>query len=81
LKFIDPIDHLNICDQTGEVLMPLLKDDWCPYISLYSILENLDALLLEPEQSFAFLLLNEKDTTIKQIKYTTSPRNVKEKGR
>jgi ubiquitin-conjugating enzyme (huntingtin interacting protein 2) len=48
VKFIDPIEHINICSKTGEVKMPLLTEDWSSYFTLYIIIDMIDTLMLEP---------------------------------
>lgn len=50
VKFMDPIEHVNICQHTGLVHQPLLMEEWSPYLSLYIIVDILDTLMVEPER-------------------------------
>jgi ubiquitin-protein ligase len=33
--------------------MPILKDDWSPYITLSTVFENLDNILEEPDVDYS----------------------------
>lgn len=37
LRFLDQIYHLNVGLSSGEVRMPVLEDDWSPYLTLNSL--------------------------------------------
>jgi len=53
LSFADKIYHVNIDPVSGQVSMPILKDDWSPYITLSTVFENLDNILEEPDVDYA----------------------------
>ena len=53
LAFLDKIYHLNIHPITGEVNMPLLNDDWSPYLTLAAVLDSLDCIIEEPDVEYA----------------------------
>lgn len=48
LNFKDKIYHLNIDPISGHVSMPILRDDWSPFITLSDIFSSIDNLLEEP---------------------------------
>jgi ubiquitin-protein ligase len=45
LNFVDKIYHLNVDPANGEVHMPILSDDWSPFLTLAAVLDSLDNLL------------------------------------
>ena len=49
--FLDIIYHLNINQKTGEVSLPILKEEWCPYFSIASVIEGIDEVLAEPDKN------------------------------
>lgn len=53
IRFLDQIYHLNVGFRSGEVRMPVLEDDWSPFLSLTSVIESLDRILEEPELEYA----------------------------
>jgi ubiquitin-protein ligase len=53
LAFKDKIYHLNVDPITGQVSMPILKDDWSPFLTLSAVFDSLDSILEEPEVDYA----------------------------
>ena len=66
VKFIDPIDHVNVSPQTGELSMPMLGEEWSPYISLSNVIDLIDALLVEPETSPQYCVGSRVGVRVKQ---------------
>jgi ubiquitin-protein ligase len=63
IRFLDQVYHLNIGFSSGEVRMPVLEDDWSPFLSLNSIIESLDQILEQPDKEYA---LNEETLNLYQ---------------
>lgn len=53
VRFVNRIYHLNVGYCSGEVRMPVLEDDWSPFLTLMSVIESLDQILTHPEENYA----------------------------
>lgn len=47
IRFVTPIVHINIMD-TGTVVLAMIRDDWCPVITLDILLISLQSILASP---------------------------------
>jgi ubiquitin-protein ligase len=64
--FLDKIYHLNVDPISGQVIMPILKEDWSPFLTLSTIFESLDSILEEPDPKYAA-------TEIQKAEYRNDP--------
>jgi len=48
--FKTPIDHINVCDGSGQVIHAFLKDEWCPLGLRPVIMEMLQLFTVERPQ-------------------------------
>jgi ubiquitin-protein ligase len=52
IYFLDKIYHLNVDPIGGQLSMPILSDDWSPFLTLSSIFEGIDNILEEPDVNY-----------------------------
>ena len=51
LKFVEPIFHPNVDQKDGTIHMPILHEEWSPFLTLNSLIESLDAIMEQPNAS------------------------------
>lgn len=45
IAFLDKVHHLNIHPNTGQLSMPMLTEDWSPFLNLKAVINSLDEIL------------------------------------
>ena len=53
LRFVHPIYHPNVHQKDGTIHMPILREEWSPFLTLNSLIESLDAIMEQPNASSA----------------------------